>query len=166
MVFEVIKKKRLYRITYLLLEFSYNCQPRNFHMAAAQPLPKRRLRLTGMTELASNCGDTYVDLTNCSVRSELGFDVQSGMFLPPNPIRHKNARNNFVPHKKRRSAVSKRGVTTPVDPAGPHCYRDRTKTCQSCASAKTRHGAQLSNTWLTCPQDENNPGKLGLMLDR
>jgi hypothetical protein len=46
-----------------------------FYMAAAQPLPQRRIRLTGMTELASNCGDTYVDLINCSVRSELGFDV-------------------------------------------------------------------------------------------
>jgi hypothetical protein len=47
-------------------------------MAAAQPLPKRRFRLAGMTELASNCGDkkiVNVDLTNCSVRSELGFDV-------------------------------------------------------------------------------------------
>ena len=51
-------------------------------MAAAQPLPKRRLRLAGMTELASSCGDKHVDLTNCSVRSELGFDVLSGMFFP------------------------------------------------------------------------------------
>jgi hypothetical protein len=31
-------------------------------MAAAQPVPKRRIRLTGMMGLASNCGDTYVDL--------------------------------------------------------------------------------------------------------
>jgi len=32
-------------------------------MAAAQPQPKRRFRPTGMRELASNCGDMYVDLT-------------------------------------------------------------------------------------------------------
>jgi len=31
-------------------------------MAAAQPQPKRRIRLTGMRVLASNCGDTHVDL--------------------------------------------------------------------------------------------------------
>ena len=45
-------------------------------MAAAQPVPKRRIRLTGMMGLASNCGDTYVDLIEIAhVRSELGFDV-------------------------------------------------------------------------------------------
>jgi hypothetical protein len=75
-------------------------------MAAAQPLPKRRLRLTGMTELASNCGDKHVDLTNCSVRSELGFDVYLWrMFLPPNPVRHKNANVQNVPHKKQDSKI-------------------------------------------------------------
>src|SRR5271157_1964201 len=57
--------------------------------------------LAGMTELASNCGDTNVDLTNCSVRSELGFDVLSGMFFPPNPVRHKSCEIvQNVPHKK------------------------------------------------------------------
>ena len=48
-----------------------------------------------MMVLASSCGDMNVDLTNCSVRSELGFDVLSGMFFPPNPVRHKNAKYSY-----------------------------------------------------------------------
>ena len=32
--------------------------------------------------------------------------------------------------------------------------------------AKGECGAQLSNTWLTCPWDGDNPGKLGLTPDR
>jgi hypothetical protein len=65
----------------LLNEFSYSkLAPQLTHMAAAQPVPKRRIRLTGMMGLASNCGDMYVDLINCSVRSELGFDVKVECF--------------------------------------------------------------------------------------
>src|SRR5665647_3286659 len=93
-------------------------------MAAAQPLPKRRLRPTGMKELASNCGDTNVDLTNCSVRSELGFDVYVECFSLQIQLGTKMRKVQNVPHKKQFvPQKSKRSVTTPVDPAGPHCYR-------------------------------------------
>jgi hypothetical protein len=69
-------------------------------MAAAQPLPKRRLRLAGMTELASNCGDKHVDLTNCSVRSELGFDVFVECFSLQIQLGTKMRKVQNVPHKK------------------------------------------------------------------
>ena len=32
--------------------------------------------------------------------------------------------------------------------------------------AKGECGAQLSSTWLTCPWDRDNPGKLGLIPNR
>ncbi|ESQ26033.1 MAG: hypothetical protein OSP8Acid_03140 [uncultured Acidilobus sp. OSP8] len=32
--------------------------------------------------------------------------------------------------------------------------------------AAAGRGARLSNTWLTCPRDGDNPGKLGLIPDR
>ncbi len=73
----------------LLIEFSYNCCPAIFTWRRLNPYRNGDC-LAGMMGLASNCGDTYVDLTNCSVRSELGFDVLSGMFFPPNPVRHKS----------------------------------------------------------------------------
>ena len=56
-----------------------------------------------------------------AVKSELGFDV-CGYNLPPNPEKANCEYKNRHP----------RTITeciTPVDPAGPHCYRDRTKTC-------------------------------------
>jgi hypothetical protein len=41
--FTINKGKCLYSILWLLIEFSYNRAPQLKHMAAAQPLPKRRL---------------------------------------------------------------------------------------------------------------------------
>jgi len=60
---------------YILSNSATIAKPRNYHIAAAQPVLKRRIRLTGMMVLASNCGDINVDLINCSIRSELGFDI-------------------------------------------------------------------------------------------
>ena len=65
-------------------------------MAAAQPAPKRRIRLTGMMVLASNCGDTYVDLIELLMLGlNWALTYMSGMFLPPNPVRHKNAKSSY-----------------------------------------------------------------------
>jgi hypothetical protein len=54
-------------------------KPRNYHMAAARPVPKRRLPCrddgVGLQLRGQNIVVGNVDLTNCSVRSELGFDV-------------------------------------------------------------------------------------------
>ena len=57
------------------------------------------------------------------------------MFLPPNPVKHNSARENVVHINIRTTKKhvdpqkSARSVIAPVDPTGPHCYRDRTKTC-------------------------------------
>jgi len=50
---------------------------------------------------------------------------------------------------------------TPVDPAGPHCYRGETKPCKSRPIAICGPGVRLSNTWPTYPEEADNPGKLG-----
>ena len=92
-MFKGLEKKCLYQLNNLLLEFSYML-PRNFHMAAAQPLPKRRIRLTGMTELASNCGDMYVDLTLLGLNWALTLKWN---VFPPNPVRQ--IAENVLHHK-------------------------------------------------------------------
>ncbi|MFX0198683.1 MAG: hypothetical protein ACFFCW_21385, partial [Candidatus Hodarchaeota archaeon] len=61
--------------------------------------------------MTSGCGNKDVDLT--SVRSEIG------LALIPNSSRI--CGQNFH-------------ILNPVDPAGPYCYRGRTKTCKSCVS--------------------------------
>ena len=58
----------------LLRELSYYQAPQLSH-GGGSTRTETAIRLTGMMVLASNCGDTYVDLINCSIRSELGFDV-------------------------------------------------------------------------------------------
>ena len=54
------------------------------------------------------------------IRSETGFDICD---VPPNPV-------GFVavPSVSVWLEISQE-LLTPVDPAGPHCYRDGTKTC-------------------------------------
>ncbi len=55
----------------------------------------------------------------------------------------------------------------PVDPAGPNCYQSGAKPCESNVFRLCgRRGIRLSNTWLTYPEDVDNPGKLGLIRDR
>jgi hypothetical protein len=59
-----------------------------------------------------------------AVRSEMGFDVKVECFslqIQQGKVRKRT--------KNKHPAWSARNHTTPVDPAGPHCYRDRTKTC-------------------------------------
>ena len=58
-------------------------------MAAAQPVPKRRLRLAGMMGLASNCGDTYVDLIELLMLG-LKWALTFVEDLPPNPEKGKS----------------------------------------------------------------------------
>jgi len=52
-----------------------------------------------------------VDLTNCSVRSELGFDVLSGMFFPPNPVRHKSCESVERTTQKTKDPQKQHGVS-------------------------------------------------------
>jgi hypothetical protein len=52
--------------------FGDSISPAIIYMAAAQPQPKRRIRLTGMRVLASNCGNKYDDQI-CSVWSDHGL---------------------------------------------------------------------------------------------
>ena len=54
------------------------------------------------------------------VRSEVGFGVK--WLIPPNPV-------GFALYNNKHLAYDQPEETTPVDPAGPYCYRDRTKTC-------------------------------------
>ena len=95
-------------------------------MAAAQPVPKRRIRLTGMMGLASNCGDMYVDLIELLMLGLNWALTLKWNVFPPNPVRQNCGK--YVLHNKHSCMVSTE-PRTPVDPAGPHCCRDRTKTC-------------------------------------
>jgi hypothetical protein len=93
-------------------------------MAAAQLRPKRRklpyrMRTVGLQLRGHGCGPDHV---NNFVRSELGFDVK--WFIPLQI--QSNLR--FV-HSINECLVVVNVEQTPVDPAGPHCYRDGTKTC-------------------------------------
>ena len=57
------------------------------------------------------------------------------------------------------------GGSTPVDPAGGHCYRAPTKPCESRGSFGST-GGRLSNTWTTYPRVGDNLGKLRLIPHR
>ena len=79
--------------------------------------------MIGLQLRGHTCGPDRI----AHVRSEMGFDV-CGIVLPPNPVKTKTSTErtheiNIYP------TDSARSVTSPVDPAGPHCYRDGTKTC-------------------------------------
>jgi hypothetical protein len=59
------------------------------------------------------------------IRSELGFDVN--VVKTPSKSRKDDLRE--VPKYSILHDHGAAKCVTPVDPAGPHCYRDRTKTC-------------------------------------
>ena len=60
------------------------------------------------------------------VRSELGFDVKVECFSLQIQL-GKLRKMYYIINILHGHGVRK--CVTPVDPAGPHCYRDRTKTC-------------------------------------
>jgi hypothetical protein len=66
-------EKCLYVLELLLNSFSYKLAPQLTIWRRLNPNRNGALP-TGMRVLASNCGDTYVDLI-IAIRSELGFDV-------------------------------------------------------------------------------------------
>jgi hypothetical protein len=105
----------------LLNSFSYKLAPQLTIWRRLNPNRNGALP-TGMRVLASNCGDTYVDLI-IAIRSELGFDVNVVHSLQI----QLGTRMRFTINILHDHGVRK--CVTPVDPAGPHCYRDRTKTC-------------------------------------
>jgi hypothetical protein len=93
------------------------------NLAAAQPQPKRRFAYrdagVGLQLRGHECGPD-------AVRSELGFDVKVECFS----LQIQLGKCGNVLNKQ--TFLHDHGVrkcVTPVDPAGPHCYRDRTKTC-------------------------------------
>jgi hypothetical protein len=83
-----------------------------------------------MTELASNYGDINEDLMLLGLKwaltlkwNALTLQIQLGKLS-----KNVHAIKNIYP-----ADFSSELCATPVDPAGPHCYRDRTKTCKSSA---------------------------------
>jgi hypothetical protein len=73
--------------------------------------------MVGIQLRGQSCGPDMLT----RVRSELGFGVK---WLFPS----KSSRLCGCTVDKR-LAYGQPRVLTPVDPAGPHCYRDGTKTC-------------------------------------
>ena len=72
------------------------------------------MKTVGLQLRAQTCGpDAH------HVRSEMGFDYVD-LFL--------QIQSALQPYINKHLA-GQPGAVTPVDPAGPHCYRDGTKTC-------------------------------------
>ena len=95
------------------------------HMAAAQPQPKRRFAYrdagVGLQLRGHTCGPD-----NCSLGLKWALTLKWNV---------SPSKSNLAIAEKRTTQINilhdhgVRKCVTPVDPAGPHCYRDRTKTC-------------------------------------
>ena len=118
-----VQKKRLYPLDCLLCHFGNQLAPQ-FFMAAAQLRPKRRklpyrMRTVGLQLRRHGCGPDHLTIS-------LGLNwalTLSGLFPS------KSSQNLRFVHSINECLVVVNVEQTPVDPAGPHCYRDGTKTC-------------------------------------
>lgn len=82
----------------------------------AASLGHLRHKAGGMNKPTSNDGNRYVDLNKPAI-SARNLGLKKVHSSSANPL----------------SSESGKTPKTPVDPAGPYCYRDETKPCKSCA---------------------------------